>query len=254
MAELDCERTDELAAAYALDALEPSEAAAVGRHLATCDRAHVEARSVVGMGALVAASSAPVEPRLELRDRVMTTVATTPQDHRATATAPVAPAPSAPARSRDWWGWLRPSLAQRLAVVAVPLAAILAVVAIGLGAQVADRDRALSEVAAVLAGGGQALRVDGTAGRGYLLRQGDQATLVAADVAAPSGSALYEMWLIPADGAPVPAGTFRPEGDDLVVARLSGSLARATVFAVTLEQQPVDAPTSNPVLTVDLTQ
>lgn len=53
------------------------------------------------------------------------------------------------------------------------------------------------------------------------------------------------------DEAPVAVGTI-PQGDDVAVVTLERPLDDATTFAVTVESERVDAPTSDPVLVASL--
>ena len=82
MSAISCEQVDELAGAYALGAVDADEDRSMSEHLATCDQPHVEARDLIGAGAALAASAGDVAPSPGLRDRLMTTVAETPQEHR----------------------------------------------------------------------------------------------------------------------------------------------------------------------------
>ena len=108
-------------------------------------------------------------------------------------------------------------------------------------------------MAAALAGGGTAVRIEGATARGYLVRdRSGGATLVVTDVRSLPVDRLYEMWLIDGGGQAAPAGTFRP-GAGVVVARLQAPIsASASRFAITVEARPVDRPTTQPVLVADL--
>ena len=100
--ELDCAAVDELTAAYALGAVDPAEDRAISEHLATCNEPHDDARAVLDGAATVAASLEPVSPSAGLRDRLMASVASTPQDHRAPAARADQPLPIEEPR-RPWW-------------------------------------------------------------------------------------------------------------------------------------------------------
>ena len=79
---MSCAQVDELAGAYALGAVGADEDRAISEHLATCDRPHAEARELIGAGGAMGVAEAAVMPSPALRDRLMATVAATPQDHR----------------------------------------------------------------------------------------------------------------------------------------------------------------------------
>src|SRR5690349_9685671 len=112
---ISCAAVDELAAAYLFGAAERDEERAVTEHLASCREPHAELRDGLG-GDLLAMGLEPIEPRPELRDRLMATVARTRQDHvtgREVVTA-------APRRGAfDWLtaGWARGMVAAAAVVV-----------------------------------------------------------------------------------------------------------------------------------------
>lgn len=242
---LDCQAVDELDAALALGAVESDEARAIAAHLETCAEPHAQLRAFVGAGEVLMMSNDPVNPSPVVRDRLMTTIGRTPQEHRLT------PGRASP---RGWFDWLSPRVARPLAV-----AAVIALVATGawnvtLQSQVGEQERALRAVAAAISGGEVAVRVDGSAGRGYLVdTPGSGATLVVADLEAIGADQLYELWLLDAGGAPVAVGTFRPSGDAVAVVAVDRDLAGYATFAVTLEAQRVQAPTGEPVMIGELT-
>ena len=247
----DCQAFDELDAALVLGAVTPEEARAALDHLATCDQPHERLRELLGASEAVAMSLDPVVPDPRLRDRVMASVARTPQEHH---TAPPVGRPLQAEQGRGWLGWLSPRVARPLAV-----AAVVALLAVGgwnltLQSQIAQRDRALRAVAEAISGGEVAFRVDGSGGRGYVVETpGTGAALVITDLASLPSDKLYELWLLDAAGAPVAVGTFTPGGDALAVVRLDRDLTGFTTFAVTVEAERVDAPTSTPVILGDIT-
>jgi anti-sigma-K factor RskA len=175
----------------------------------------------------------------------MTTVAATPQEHRPVATPALTPTTVAPEPRRPWWR-MEP-LAMGIAAVALALAIGLGAWGLNLSAQLADREDALRAVASADA----AFAVAGSAGRGWVIESGGQAHFVADGLAEPPTGQIYELWLLDAEGNPTAVGTVE-DPDDLVVVPLEHDLGNATIFAVTVEQQRVDAPTSDPVLVASL--
>ena len=245
--ERDCQAVDELGAALALGALEGDEAGAAAAHLATCQQPHAELRALLRAGEALALGLDPVQPSAALRDRVMATIERTPQAHR------VGPGERETAQPLGWLGWLSPRVARPLAV-----ASVVALLAVGgwnlaLQAQLGERDRALHEVAAAISGGEAAFRVDGSAGRGYVVETpGSGAALVIANLASLPADQLYELWLIDAEGA-VAVGTFRPSTGAIAVVPVEQDLAGYATFAVTVETERVPAPTGEIVMVGDLT-
>lgn len=240
---LRCADVDEIAAAYALGALEPDEERAISAHLVTCDEPHVEARELIGAASALAATVEPVAPSVTLRDRLMTTIAETPQDHRPVVAAPAARWPEPPAR--PWW---------RFAPLPAGLAAVGLAAAIGLGAwninlnqRLADRDAALRAVASADA----AYAVSGSVGSGWVIETDGRAIFLADALAALPADRIYELWLIGPDGDPVDVGTLAST-DGLALVELERELGPATTFAVTIEAERVSSPTSEPVLVAAL--
>ena len=241
----DCDAIDELAAAYAVGAAEPAEDRAVSEHLATCRRPHEEARSLIDAAAILPATLDRVQPSDALRRRLMATIAETPQE-RATADAPVRqpPQPAEGAR-RAWW---------RLSPLPSALAAVALTAAVGLGAwgvaqseRLAARDAALSAIASADA----VYPAAGDAGSGWVVQSGDDALFIAEGLAELPEDRLYELWLIGPDGTPVAVGALS-DVDGLVLATLERDLGDATAFAITVETERVDAPTTDPVVIAEL--
>ena len=237
--ELDCEAVDELAAAFALGAVNRDEERAVSAHLATCGQAHSDAHSLIGAGMVVPASLDPVVPSDGLRTRLMATIAETPQEHRTRAVVQAPPEPVEPRRS--WWQ-LSP-LPSALAAVALAAAVGLGAWGVSLNEQLADRDAALAAIASADA----VHPIAGEAGSAVLVEVDDSALFVAEDLAELPDDQLYQFWLIDADGNALPAGTL-DDTDGVVLSPLDQEVGAAVTFAVTLERTPVDAPTSAPVL------
>jgi anti-sigma-K factor RskA len=245
---LDCQAVDELDAAFALGALEPDEVRAVAAHLETCGQPHTELRALLGAGVALTLGLDPVQPSPALRDRLMASIKRTPQDHRAAMGEDGAAAPR-----RGWLDWLSPGVARPLAVAALVMALAVSGWNLALQSQLGERDRALREVAAAISGGEAAFRVSGSAGRGYVVETpGSGAALVIADLASLPADQLYELWLIDADGA-VAVGTFTPSSSAIAVVPVDRDLAGFVTFAVTVEAERVDAPTTTPVMVGDLT-
>ena len=240
---LRCADVDELAAAYALGSVEADEERAIREHLATCGVPHAEAHDLVGAASVLDAAVEPVTPSPALRARLMTTIAETPQAHRPAA-APTRRSPT-DAPSRPWW---------RLAPLPAGLAAVGLAAVIGLGAwnvnlnqRLAARDAALRAVAAADA----AYAVAGSAGSGWVLETDGRAIFLADALAALPADRIYELWLIGPDGDPVDVGTVAST-ENLTLVELERELGPATTFAVTIEAERVDSPTSEPVLVATL--
>jgi hypothetical protein len=100
---LGCAEADELSGLYVLAALEPAEQAAVGRHLASCDRPHPAFGEAAAVAAHLHMLVEPEDAPPELKDRVMAAVAAEPRAASVTrrddaALSAFIPAPARPAR------------------------------------------------------------------------------------------------------------------------------------------------------------
>lgn len=197
----------DLAAAYALDALDPEDRWTYERHLDTCERCREEVAALRDSATELAYAAEGPEPPPELRERILAAARNEPR------TAKIVPLPRR---------WLFPATA----VAAV--AAACAAVGLGLWAN-SLRDGPPQRVVAV------------QGAPGNLIVSGDRATLVVClDEAAPSKT--YEAWVIEAQ-RPRPAGIF-PGGCSSVP--LDEPVEPGDVVAVTLEPAGgSDQPTSD---------
>jgi anti-sigma-K factor RskA len=243
-----CADVDALTGPLALGAADADELAAARQHLATCPEPHAELHSLLGAGAALAASLDPIQPSAGLRDRLMATVAEMAHD-RAEAVAPVpSTEESRPAR-RGWLNWLSPNIARPLAVAAVVALIAVGVWGLSTASQLNQQQQALRAVADAVAAGEPAHPVDGTAGRGFVVdTEGAGASFVVTDANALDADQLYVLWLIGPDGTPVDVGAFEPDDVGVVVIPVEEDLSNFQTFAVTVEAERVDAPTSDPVM------
>jgi anti-sigma-K factor RskA len=134
-----------------------------------------------------------------------------------------------------------------MAAAALAAAVGLGAWGIGLDRQLAERDAALRAVASADA----AYAVSGTAGRGWVLEADGQAIFLADSLADLPADQLYELWLIGPDGDPVAVGTLT-DTEGVALVELEQDLSAATTFAVTVETERVEAPTSDPVMAATL--
>lgn len=186
----------DLAAAYALDALDPEDRWTYERHLDTCERCREEVAALRDSATELAYAAEGPEPPPELRERIMAAARNEPR------TAKVVPL-----RRR----WLFPATA------GAAVAAACAAVGLGLWAN-SLRDGPPQRVVAI------------QGAPGNLIVSGDRATLVVCLDEAPS-TRTYEAWVIEAQ-RPRPAGIF-PGGCSSVP--LDEPVKPGDVVAVTLE-------------------
>jgi len=231
----------ELTAGYALDALDPDERTAYEAHLPGCEHCQQELASFwTTTEALAVAASGP-EPSVALRERILADIRTEP---------PQNVVPFEPRR-------------RRVAPVLGAVAAVAALVALGIGLWASDLSSQLDKTRAALEQQ-QALAqilVDPAAesvalqeGTGRLVVDADgQAVLVLDGLdPAPAGKT-YEMWIVPGGdiAAANRAGLF-PGSDGAEIVGLEGTVTAGDVVAVTIESAGgVDAPTTTPIVASD---
>ncbi|WP_447924444.1 anti-sigma factor [Georgenia muralis] len=218
----------ELLGAWALDAVDDVERAAVERAIREDPEVAAEARALRESAAMLAAAQAAPPPP-GLRDTVLAAVATTPQE-----TAPVAR--RAGPRHQRW-------LAAAAVLLAAAVPGTLAVQQAQRAQLAEDQVTAITEalarpgaelLSADVAGGGRAIAVVG----------GDGAIFTVRDLPNLDGDQDYQLWVID-DGAPVSAGIVRAR-DGLASTEVA-QVPDGAVLAMTVEPaggsaQPTTAP------------
>ena len=249
MRELTCDEVREMAGAFVLGALDAPEEAAVRAHLEACSDPHPE---IAELGAAIPAffEMVPVvEPRDELKVRIMAAAAADLAARGGTAASASKPAglvtfPSAEdrvaGRTRTSAGpWL-------LRIAAVLVIAVLGGWAVLLQGQLSaalSYQRSVATVIDAAARPGSLsafLTADGGTGSGLAAVKADGAVaMVLRDLAPTSGSAVYEAWVIAGDGVPVPLGDFKVDNSGLAFFEAVGlPTTDGIVLALTLEAGP----------------
>jgi anti-sigma-K factor RskA len=236
----DHEELESAIAAWVLGALEPDEAEAMRTHVegcATCTEIAGRLRRVVGVLPLAAEEVAP-PPRL--RERVLAAAAAT----REPRAVPIA-VPRRRLRIRPRW---RPGFAQSVPAYAAAVVAVVALL-VGLGVgDLASRSPQPSQVARyTLTGhqdmtGAQATVID--------LKTDGVALVDFHGLPALQAGRVYELWLIPSNGAPQAAAVFVPDSNGTKVVLVSRSVSGYAEMAITNEPGPdgSSAPTQQPQL------
>ena len=228
-------------AGYALDALDADERVAYEAHLSGCETCQQELESFwETTEALAVAASGPA-PSPALRERILAEV------H---AEAPQNVVPFEPRR-------------RRLSPVLGAVAAVAAIVALGIGlwganvsSKLDDARSALerSEVAAAVLADPDAQSVALQAGEGRLVVGADGRAVLVVDGLdpAPAGKT-YEMWIVPGGSIEEasPAGLFAGQDGTEIVA-IDGTVQAGDLVAVTVEPSGgVDSPTTAPIVASD---
>jgi anti-sigma-K factor RskA len=231
----------ELTAGYALDALDPEERRAYEAHLPGCERCQEELAAFWETAEALAVAASGPEPSADLRRRILADVRAEP---------PRVVVPLEPRR-------------RRAVPVLAAVAAIAAVIAIGIGLWASslsselddtraalERERATAEVLVDPA----ARTVSLQAGQGRLVvdPQGQAVLVLDGLDPAPAGKT-YEMWIVPGGNIERAsrAGLF-PGRDGAEIEGLDGIVRNGDVIAVTVERAGgVDAPSTAPIVASD---
>ncbi|HET7181418.1 MAG TPA: anti-sigma factor, partial [Candidatus Limnocylindrales bacterium] len=249
---LHCREVEDLAASFVLGSLEADEAGAVRAHLAACPEPHPEMAELGSVVPALLESLELVAPPADLKRRILAAAATdlqaAPDAQRVgdTQRTPVGDIQRTP-------GGFFGNLFRRPIWAGVALAAVVALVAIGVGytslrTQVDDLTAYRNAVAAVLKDAvepGAQLAVlkpaVGSTGPGGFAAVGDDGAvmLVMHDLAPTAGAQVYEAWLIAGQSAPVPIGAFTVSKNGTAsFATAHASLGDGVTVALSLEPGP----------------
>jgi anti-sigma-K factor RskA len=235
-------------ALYALEALQGDERVVLEKHLEGCPGCLRELEQLRGDMALMALSAAGPKPPRRSRDRLLEALAREPR--------------LAPERRR-WWALVPWFAAAALA---------LALVALGLqnlelkkqiagmqnesAQQLAELQRAREVVSTLTAT--DAMRVTLVVAKTPPQPQGkaiyvrDQSSLIflASNFQPLPPQKAYELWLIPTQGAPIPAGVFKPDkhGTATVIEPPLPEKVEAKAFAITVEPESGSSAPTMPIL------
>lgn len=232
---------------YALNALEGDDRASLEKHLATCATCRLELEQLRGDGALLALSALGPKPPVRSRQRLLDAVAKQ-------SSAPASRARNAEMEHprRSWWGILGWAAAAAVVVFAASLwkenSALKQSLA-SASTQAAQNARELEDLRKIAAPivTPEAQRITLVAvksppqpqGKAFYLRNRSSLLFVANNMPALPPQKAYELWLIPAQGAPIPAGVFKPDahGNATVVNPPLPAGMEAKAFAITIENE-----------------
>ncbi len=236
-------------ALYALDALAGEDRVSLEKHLATCAACRLELEQLRGDGALLALSTLGPKPPQRARKRLLDAVA------KEAATSPTASVQNARATGhprRSWWGVLGWAATVAVIVFAASLWKENAALKQGFAsasAQAAQSTRELEDLRRIAAPiiEPEAQRITLVAvkappqpqGKAFYLRNRSSLVFVANNMPPLPPQKAYELWLIPVQGAPIPAGVFKPDarGSATVVNPPLPAGMEAKAFAITVENE-----------------
>lgn len=254
---------------YALGALEGDALDALEQHLKECAECRRELEWLRGDAALLALSVSGPRPPERARQRLMAAIAQEPRRKAPVENGPVRSGPESgsdaiPVRRRPWLGVLG---------WAAAAAAVLSVFV--LLQQKKDLQRRLADFEAASAAQQQQLAeakelmasltsADAEhftlvasktppqpQGRAIYVQRSGTLVFLASNMPALPPEKIYELWLIPTNGAPIPAGLFSPraDGNATVVKPPLPAGVQAKTFAITVEPASGSpAPTSQPIM------
>lgn len=259
---LTCDDVREMAGAFVLGALEPSEERAIRAHLASCADAHEEIAELGGVLPALAEIVPMIEPPAALKGRIMAAAAAELAGREgarapAPSSEPIAfPTPSARAERDALRG--RPSTGTWV----LRIAAVLAIAALGgwnllLQSQLSAGQAYEQAVAQVLRSASQPgaltaiLSADVGTGSGLAaVSSSGDVTLAMQDLAPTNGDQVYEAWVIGGDGTPVPLGSFKVGANGTASFTAGGLPATAgIVLALTREPGPGATTPTLPIVT-----
>ncbi len=238
-------------ALYALDELTGSERQELEGHLDTCAACRRELQALRGDLGLLGLSSSGPQPPARSKDRLM----------RAIAAEPRGVSLAGPARRQGLWATLLPALAALgLLLVVVMLVRNnghmkdqLAELAGHNRDQAIQLDRLSEEMRLLTAPDAVHVSLNPQkspkqpSGTAIFSPSRNRMMFMASNLpAVPPGKA-YELWIIPAKGAPMPGGVFKPDehGNAMMMDHQMPPGVEAKTFAVTLEnEEGSDKPTS----------
>jgi hypothetical protein len=248
-------------ALYALGALEGPERAALELHLAKCASCKLELEQLRGDGALLGLSTVGPKPPLRARQRLLDVVAkevnlpAVSQTQREEGATSFVVGPRIHVRDiprRSWWGVLGWASAFAVLVFALSLwreNSLLRQTLVSASAKASQSAQELEYLrkvsAPILAPEAQHIPLVWTAlklppspqGKALYLSNRGSLVFLASNLPPLPSEKAYELWLIPKQGAPIPAGVFRPDvhGSASVVTPPLTAGTEAKAFAITIE-------------------
>jgi anti-sigma-K factor RskA len=179
---MNCEEANDLLALEAVGALEPSDRAEMERHLASCAACHQLAAQYADVASLLPAALEQVPPPARLRRNLMAQV-------YAEATSE---------STQPWWQRLIAAIPANRAITAVGAVAVVAALVFGIWGMPGRRS-ASTQLSYAVSGGTSQESVSGTLD---VDTTGNQSVLTVHGLALLPSTEVYEVWLIPAHGAP----------------------------------------------------
>jgi anti-sigma-K factor RskA len=240
-------------ALHALGVLEGDERAALEKHLESCASCRRELEQLRGDMALMALSTAGPAPPRRARERLLGAVAREPRRKRAR-------------EQFGWWPGNVPMVAAAILLVALVLSwkrsdrleRDIAQLRGASAHQLAELQRAREVVSTLTAT--DAMRVTLVAaktppqpqGKAIYVRDRSSLIFLASNFQPLPPQKAYELWLIPTNGAPIPAGVFKPDahGSATVINPPLPPGVQAKAFAITVEPESGSSAPTMPIVMI----
>jgi anti-sigma-K factor RskA len=246
-------------ALHALNALEGEDRVNLEKHLATCSACRLELEQLRGDGALLALSTLGPKPPLRARQRLLDAVA------KEAAASPASRAKNARemGHPHSWWGWLGWAATAAVVVFAASLwkenSALKSDLLTWRSAATQQQLEleSVQRIARTITDPNVehftvvALKTPPQPqGKAFYLRNRSNLVFVANNMPLLPPQKAYELWLIPAQGAPIPAGVFKPDahGSATVVNPPLPAGTEAKAFAITVENEAGSPVPTTPVV------
>lgn len=245
-------------ALYALGSLVGEEAVTLEKHVEGCAACRHELEQLRGDMALMAISTAGPTPPQRARQRLLAAVAREPRRGAVPTTA------SVPVR-RGWWApvpWLAAAVSAIAAVWLWRQSDQLALRVAELQRRSVEQHGQLQQAEEVVATltATDAMIVPVAApntppqpqGKAIYVRDKSRLIFVASNMPALPPQKAYELWLIPVQGAPIPAGVFKPDarGSAIVIHPPLPAGLQAKAFAITVEPEAGSSTPTPPIVMV----
>jgi anti-sigma-K factor RskA len=233
---------DELYESYALGVLEAEPALEIEAHLRdNCAYCSERVRDALQATAALSGLAEPVKPPKALRDRVLSSVR--------------------PAKRSRTWSYALAGLSMAcvaLVVFSFWSRAEMQKMNQQLSAMRVERNELRSAIQLLTRSDTRAVQFGGAEnlphGRVLISRTGGL-VFVGSQLPALPGDRTFELWLVPAKGAPQPAGLFRPNapGESVHISPVPVDASNTSAVAVSIEpRQGSTAPTTKPIVVVPL--
>ena len=231
--ERDHGEVEDMLAAYALGAVEPEDRELIRAHLEGCSTCTATVRRLERARDALPLAIEAVEPPSRLRESILASAGGTSRR----AQPGVLPSKVRPLlrTGRPRLRWAPRGLTAGIAAAAVVAFGLGAGLGLGVGRSLSPAAPASNVAQYQLSGSGA---MSGASGKVYELKNQGLTLVEFSNLPALQPDKVYELWLIPGQGNPIPAGVFMPDQAGSHVAVVARNLQGLSALAVTVEAGP----------------